>query len=69
MSSVSSLRAMPRNPTSADGAILVIPSSIPSPARRIGTTSGRGRASRKPVVSVTGVSIRTSSMATSRVAS
>ena len=34
-----------------------MPSSIPSPARRIGTTSGRGSPILTPVVRVTGVSI------------
>ncbi len=41
-SRVSSLRTMPRKPTSAVGSSRVIPSSMPRPARRIGTTSGRG---------------------------
>lgn len=35
----------------------VIPSSIPSPARKIGTTSGFGRTVEKPVVGATGVSM------------
>ena len=34
-----------------------MPSSMPSPARRIGTTSGRGWESFTPVVPVTGVLI------------
>ena len=39
---------MPRKPTSAVGSSRTIPSSMPSPARRIGTTSGSGAASRTP---------------------
>ncbi len=46
-----------------------MPSSIPRPARRIGTTIGRGVASLTPVAEATGVSIATSRTATSRVAS
>jgi hypothetical protein len=46
-----------------------MPSSIPRPARRIGTTSGFGAASRTPVVGATGVVISTASVRTSRVAS
>ena len=42
MSRVSSSRAMPRKPTSAVGTSLVMPSSMPRPARRIGTTRGVG---------------------------
>ncbi len=59
----------PRNPTSAVGMSLTMPSSIPSPARRIGTTSGRGSLMRRPVVVVTGVRISTGSVRTARVAS
>ena len=68
-SSVSSSRAIPRNPTSAVGSSRIIPSSIPSPARRIGTTSGLGAASLTPVVGATGVTMSTGSTRTSRVAS
>ena len=46
-----------------------MPSSMPSPARRIGTTRGRGLAIARPVVRVTGVSISTCSVRTFRVAS
>ena len=60
---------MPRKPTSAVGTSLVMPSSIPSPARRIGTTSGRGSLIFTPIVSVTGVVIRTGATRTFRVAS
>ncbi len=67
--SVSSSRIIPRNPTSAVGSSRIMPSSIPSPARRIGTTSGLGEASRMPVVGATGVVISTASVRTSRVAS
>ena len=48
---------MPRKPTSAVGTSRIIPSSMPRPARRIGTTSGFGADSRTPVVGATGVSI------------
>ena len=60
---------MPRNPTSAVGSSRIIPSSIPSPARRIGTTSGFGAASLTPVVGATGVTISYGATRTSRVAS
>ncbi len=56
-------------PTSAVGSSRTMPSSMPSPARRIGTTRGRGWESRTPVVAVTGVSMSTCSVRTSRVAS
>jgi hypothetical protein len=46
-----------------------MPSSIPSPARRIGTTSGRGWLRVTPMVVVTGVWISTGSTRTARVAS
>ena len=46
-----------------------MPSSMPRPARRIGTSSGRGVASLMPRAVVTGVSTSTSSTRTSRVAS
>jgi len=46
-----------------------MPSSMPRPARRIGTTIGRGFASSVPIVAATGVSISTSCTRTSRVAS
>jgi hypothetical protein len=45
----------PTNPTSAVGSSLVMPSSMPIPARRTGTTSGTGRASLTPLASATGV--------------
>ena len=60
---------MPRKPTSAVGSRRVRPSSIPSPARRIGTTIGLGLLSLVPVIMVTGVSISTGATATLRVAS
>ena len=69
MSRVSSSRAMPRKPTSAVGTSLVMPSSMPSPARRIGTTSGVGLVNAVPMVVLTGVSMVTGSVRTSRVAS
>ena len=50
-----SSRTMPRNPTSAVGMSFIIPLSMPSPARRMGTTMGRGSAISTPVVSATGV--------------
>ena len=56
-SSVSSSRTMPTKPTSADGISRVMPASMPSPARRIGTTKGCGRESRTPVIFWIGVSI------------
>ena len=46
-----------------------MPSSMPSPARRIGTMSGLGLLSLMPVVGATGVSISNGSTRTSRVAS
>ena len=46
-----------------------MPASIPSPARRIGTTSGRGAASFTPSVWATGVVMCTGTVRTSRVAS
>ena len=46
-----------------------MPSSIPSPARRIGTTSGRGSASARPFASATGVWTVTAVVRTLRVAS
>lgn len=67
--SVSSLRTMPRKPTSAVGSSRTMPSSMPRPARRIGTTSGRGWESLTPVVRETGVWMSTCSVRTSRVAS
>ena len=60
---------MPRKPTSAVGTSFTMPSSIPRPARRIGTMSGTGWLMRTPVVVVTGVSISMFSTRTSRVAS
>ena len=60
---------MPRNPTSALGMSFTMPSSIPRPARRIGTMSGRGLLIARPVVGATGVSICTDSTRTCRVAS
>jgi hypothetical protein len=46
-----------------------MPSSIPSPARRIGTTIGRGSEIFTPMVLVTGVVISTGETLTLRVAS
>ena len=69
MSRVCSLRAMPRNPTSAVGISRVIPSSMPSPARSTGTTSGRGREMPTPRASATGVRTVTGSTRMLRVAS
>ncbi|CAB4367056.1 unannotated protein [freshwater metagenome] len=46
-----------------------MPSSIPRPARKIGTTTGRGSAKTNPLVSVTGVLIFIVVVRTSRVAS
>ncbi len=46
-----------------------MPSSIPRPARRIGTTSGLGRARATPSVVVSGVVTVVGSMRTSRVPS
>ena len=46
-----------------------MPSSIPSPARRMGTTSGRGSASASPFAFATGVSTVTGVVRTLRVAS
>ena len=60
---------MPRKPTSAVGSSRVMPSSMPRPALRIGTTMGRGSARRRQRASATGVVISTSSVRTSRVAS
>jgi hypothetical protein len=60
---------MPRKPTSAVGSSLTMPSSMPRPARRIGTTSGRGSSMRTPMVVVTGVWISIGATRTLRVAS
>ena len=60
---------MPRNPTSAVGSRRVMPSSMPRPARRIGTTMGPGSARRRQWAVATGVAISTFSTRTSRVAS
>ena len=65
-SNVSSLRTMPRKPTSALGRSRVMPSSMPRPALRIGTMRGFGRARRMPTVGATGVSISLGSTRTSR---
>ena len=67
--SVSSLRAMPTKPTSAIGSSRVMPSSMPMPARSIGTMSGLGGASLPPWAGATGVCTVTGSTLTSRVAS
>ena len=56
-------------PSSTVGSSRIIPSSMPSPARRMGTTRGRGVASRIPVVGATGVTMSAGSTRTSRVAS
>ena len=66
---VSSLRTIPRKPTSAVGTSFTMPSSIPSPARRIGTTSGLGSLIASPCVSATGVVMVTAWVRTLRVAS
>ncbi len=68
-SSVFSSRTMPTKPTSADGISRDMPSSMPRPARRIGTTKGRGFDSRTPMVFWIGVSISTGSTRTASVAS
>ena len=47
---------MPKKPTSALGKMRIMPSSIPNPALKIGTTSGLGFAITKPLVFVIGVS-------------
>ena len=60
---------MPTKPTSAVGISRVMPSSIPSPARRMGTTIGRGWASFTPTQSVIGVRTVCGVTRTSRVAS
>ena len=60
---------MPRKPTSAVGISRVMPSSMPRPARRIGTTSGRGGDSLTPADSISGVSTMHAVTRTSRVAS
>ena len=46
-----------------------MPSSIPKPARKMGTTTGRGSANTNPVVAVTGVLMEIDVVRTSRVAS
>ena len=69
ISRVSSSRRMPRKPTSAVGSMRVMPSSMPRPARRTGTTIGRGSESFRPTVGATGVWMGVSVTATSRVAS
>jgi putative tRNA adenosine deaminase-associated protein len=67
--SVCSSRTMPRKPTSAVGNSRTMPSSMPRPARRIGTTSGFGADSRTPWAGATGVRTSVGSTRTSRVAS
>ena len=67
--SVFSSRTMPRKPISAFGINLTIPSSIPNPARRIGTTTGVGFAIDTPVIGATGVLIFLVVTLISRVAS
>ena len=69
MSSVCSSRFMPRNPTSAVGRRRVMPSSMPRPARKTGTTIGRGRFKCLPVILQIGVSISRSLTSKLRVAS
>ena len=67
---MSSLRAMPTKPTSAIGSSRVMPSSMPMPARRIGTISGLGAASLTPWAGATGVwTVDLGATRTSRVAS
>ena len=51
------------------GTSFTMPSSIPSPARRIGTTSGFGSLIASPCVSATGVVMVTAWVRTLRVAS
>ena len=65
---VSSLRATPTNPTFASGISMCALSTIPSPARSTGTSSG-GAASRDPTMSAIGVRMGTGLGAASRVAS
>ncbi len=67
--SVSSLRTMPRKPTSALGMRRIRPSSMPRPARRMGTTSGFGSLRVRPSAGATGVCTVMVSTRTSRVAS
>ena len=64
-----SSRTMPRKPTSAVGSSRVIPSSIPRPARRTGTTSGTGVPRWHAGGVATGVVTSTGTTRTSRVAS
>lgn len=57
------------DPKAADGMRRIMPSSIPRPARRIGTTRGLGRVRATPSVAVSGVVTVVGSMRTSRVPS
>ena len=66
---VVSSRTMPRKPISAFGINLVMPSSIPKPARRIGTTTGVGFDISTPFIGATGVLICFGLTLISRVAS
>ena len=68
-SRVSSLRYRPMKPTFAAGSRVSIPSSIPMPARRMGTRASLRPASTLVFAMVMGVSISTSSSGRSRVAS
>ncbi|ORX03073.1 hypothetical protein AWC29_17955 [Mycobacterium triplex] len=65
---VCSSRATPTKPTSASGIAACASSTIPSPARNTGTSSG-GLVNRFPSVSASGVRILTGVVAASRVAS
>ena len=56
-------------PTSALGISFTMPSSMPSPARRIGTISGFGSAIASPSISATSVWMVTVRTRTARVAS
>ncbi|GAB4983975.1 hypothetical protein MAHJHV58_11630 [Mycobacterium avium subsp. hominissuis] len=65
---VCSSRATPTKPTSASGSAACAGSTMPSPARSTGTSSG-GLTSRVPAAAATGVRIRTDLRGTSRLAS
>jgi hypothetical protein len=52
---VFSSRTIPKKPISAVGINLLIPSNIPSPALRIGTTTGDGFVNCAPFAIATGV--------------
>ncbi|OBH41193.1 hypothetical protein A5682_24330 [Mycobacterium mantenii] len=65
---VSSSRATPTNPTSASGIAACAASTMPSPARSTGTSSG-GLTKRVPAAAATGVRMRTDLRGASRPAS